>query len=202
MRVHAAIVLRSVAAQDTLGNRVGDMNKEVKIVATIGVVLALFVGVNSCQKEYRRIQSRVETTQAKVDALADELKATTATIHAAIRSITERFLALEASRIESQVGQAEVLTKVEEVKKQADNFNRSAVPTIVMHSGYSCGPCNAWISNLMPRWKQAGWRVDVVKEMESQRAWPWYEITDRDGVRFEVDGPLTNDSFQLFKPRK
>lgn len=165
------------------------MTKEVKIVATIGVVLALFVGVNSCQKEYRRIQSRVETTQAKVDALADELKATTATIHAAIRSITERFLALEASRIESQTAEVQVVPSVVE-------------PTIVMHSGYSCGPCNSWISNLMPRWKQAGWRVDVVKEMESKRAWPWYEITDRDGVRFEVDGPLTNENFQLFKPRK
>ena len=165
------------------------MNKEVKIVAAIGVVLALFVGVNSCQKEYRRIQSRVETTQAKVDALADELKETAATIHAAIRSITERFLALEESRIESQSAEVQVVPSVIE-------------PTIVMHSGYSCGPCNAWISNWMPRWKQAGWRVDVVKEIESQRAWPWYEITDRDGVRFEVDGPLTNENFQRFKPKK
>ena len=165
------------------------MTKEGKIVAVCGVVLVLFLGVNSCQKEYRRIQSRVETTQAKVDALADELKATTATIHAAIRSITERFLALEASRIESQAAEVQVVPSVIE-------------PTIVMHSGYSCGPCNAWISNWMPRWKQAGWRVDVVKEIESQRAWPWYEITDRDGSRFEVDGPLTNDSFQRFKPRK
>jgi hypothetical protein len=47
----------------------------------------------------------------------------------------------------------------------------------------------------MPRWIQSGWRVEVIKELETGRSWPWFEITDRDGKQFEVNGPLTNNNF-------
>lgn len=83
--------------------------------------------------------------------------------------------------------------------KSEPKVESKPVPTIVMHSGYSCGPCNAWIANDKAKWEGAGWIVDVRKELESTRGWPWYEITDRDGKRFEVDGPLTREKFNEAK---
>ena len=180
---------------------------------SIGVLGFLaFFAFHSIKTEYARIQSRVEVTQAKVDALADELASTTKTVHAAIKSLTDRFLADEEREI-GLVNEASPVREVPWVKpietqgvntflepKQGDsvpweNPTKSSVPTIIMHSGYSCGPCNAWLSNDMPRWLQSGWKVEVIKELDSVRAWPWYEITDRDGKQFEVNGPLTNNNF-------
>lgn len=146
-----------------------------------GVVLFLLAG-NAVTQEYSRIKSRIETTQAKVDALADELKATTKTIHAAIKAITDRI----AKSIEQK--------QVEPIKNVAPPVQ----PKIVMHSGYSCGPCNAWIATEKAKWEQVGWVVEVIKESETNRNWPWFEIFDRDG-RFEVDGPLTKDNFDAQK---
>jgi outer membrane murein-binding lipoprotein Lpp len=168
------------------------MSKEVKILIAAAIGFALFFAFNSVQAEYARITKRVETTHAKVDALADELQATTATIHAAIRSLTDRFLA-------GQEQSAGLTTEASPVMPVVASV---IVPTIVMHSGYDCGPCNAWLSNEMQRWTQSGWRVNVVKELDSIRSWPWYEITDRDGSRFEVTGPLTNDNFNAAKRGK
>lgn len=175
---------------------------------TVAALLPIaFFAVNSIQTEYARITSRVETTQAKVDALADELAATTKTIHAAIRSLTDRFLAGEGQEAglaapmiatERQVIKADIL--LSGLEKLSDA--KPTAPTILMHSGYDCGPCNAWISREMPRWIQSGWRVEVVKELDTARSWPWYEITDRDGSQFEVIGPLSNDNFQAAKRGK
>lgn len=65
------------------------MNQK-NVLVGCGVVL-LLLAVSTARTEYARIQARIETTQAKVDALADELTETTGTIHAAIKSITDRF---------------------------------------------------------------------------------------------------------------
>lgn len=54
----------------------------------------------------------------------------------------------------------------------------------------------------MPQYIQSGWKVKVLKETETNRPWPWYEITDADGSRFEVDGPLNNEKFQAAKRGK
>ena len=182
------------------------MTKEAKILGLAALAAIAFFAFNSLKNEYTRIQSRVEVTQAKVDALADELASTTKTVHAAIKSLTDRFLAdeereiglvNEASPVRADIVKADILKaeleKLNDVNRLSERT--SSVPTIIMHSGYSCGPCNAWLSNEMPRWLQSGWKIEVVKEIDSVRAWPWYEITDRDGKQFEVNGPLTNNNF-------
>ena len=182
------------------------MNQKTIIIA-VAIILSL-LGYNAARTEYARIQSRIETTQAKVDALADELAATTKTIHAAIRSITDRFTKAiddKAMQIEesfrSEVYRLESKpTIIEHPKQEPTVFEPpKQQPTIIMHSGYSCGPCNAWISTEQSKWEMVGWNVEIVKEVSSTRGWPWYEITDRNGKRFEVDGPLTNDNFQSCK---
>ena len=188
------------------------MSKELRILTIAVLIFLSFFAYGSIKKEYARITTRVETTQAKVDSLADELQATTATIHAAIRSITDRFLnddereiglVNEASPVKADIVKADILKakleKLNDVNSLSARTN--SVPTIVMHSGYDCGPCNAWISNRMPAYIRQGWRVEVVKELDSARAWPWYEITDADGTEFEVDGPLDNAKFQAAKAR-
>jgi outer membrane murein-binding lipoprotein Lpp len=183
------------------------MNQK-NVLIGCGAVL-LFGGVNAAKLEYVRIQTRIETTQKKVDDLADELKATTTTVHAAIKSITERFtkqlderaMALEESmrgelyRIESKP----VIVQHPKTTDEPKTFEPPIQPRIVMHSGYSCGPCNAWIATEKAKWDKAGWLVEVLKEVESKRAWPWFEIIERDGTKFEVDGPLTNDKFVTAK---
>lgn len=174
---------------------------------SIGVLgfLALFA-FHSIKTEYARIQSRVEVTQAKVDLLADELARTTGAVHAAIKSLTDRFFANEereiglvneASPVNADIVKADILKAELEKLNDVNSLSErtSSVPLIIMHSGHSCGPCNAWISNDMPRWLQSGWKVEVVKELDTVRAWPWYEITDRDGKQFQVDGPLNNSNF-------
>jgi len=171
------------------------MSKELKILTIAVLIFLSFFAYGSIKKEYARISTRVETTQAKVDSLADELQATTATIHAAIRSITDRFLAGQET---SDIVKADILKAAIDKINDA-NSTTPTVPTIVMHSGYSCGPCNAWISTRMPAYIRQGWRVEVVKELDSARAWPWYEITDADGTQFQVDGPLDNAKFQAAK---
>jgi len=153
-----------------------------------GVVLFLFAG-NAATQEYTRIKTRLEATQAKVDKLTDELAATTKTIHAAIKALAERFSKQSFEVVEH---------KTEPIK----TFEPPKQALIVMHSADSCGPCRAWIATEKDKWEQVGWSVQVVKEIDSERGWPWYEITDRDGKRFEVDGPLTNDKFSAAKRAK
>ena len=77
------------------------MKKELFILILAVIGFAIFLASNSIKTEYARIQLRVEVTQAKVDAIADELQATTATIHAAIRSLTDRFLAGDIDDVNS-----------------------------------------------------------------------------------------------------
>tara|TARA_R110000868_G_scaffold84519_2_gene238202 strand:- start:1605 stop:2372 length:768 start_codon:yes stop_codon:yes gene_type:complete len=252
------------------------MTKEAKIVIAAALVFLSFFAYGKWQNEYARIQSRVEVTQAKVDALADELKATTATIHAAIKSLTDRFLAgeievdedeqlsdsglfgaarsskwsevrkdflklhptceacgidvdlnchhikpfnqfpeleLEPSNLITlcrkhhfEVGHlgnwrtANATVRDDAAKIRIGLSRQVTIPTIIMHSSPTCGPCNKWKNNELDRWTKAGWQVEVKDEEHCERAkWPWYEITDRDGSQFEVIGPLNNDNFNAAK---
>ena len=176
------------------------MTREAKIVIAAAIGLGLLFAFNSMKTEYARIQSRVEITQAKVDALADELQATTAALHDAIKRFKDRFMQIEGELKPMTPDEIEAFNDLQNVEvKTVPKLSASTVPTIVMHSGYDCGPCNAWILRDMPRWIQSGWAVEVVKEIDSGVSWPWYEIRDRDGSQFEVNGPLTNDNFQAAK---
>ena len=71
-------------------------------------------------------------------------------------------------------------------------------PTIVMHSAsFNCPPCEAWIANDMQVWKRAGWTIpQPLKESVSGQTYPWFEITDGDGLRFTVVGPLTKAAYE------
>lgn len=168
------------------------MESEVAIMSQrTALIVVVLIGCglagNAATQEYTRIKTRLKATQAKVDKLTDELAATTKTIHAAIKSLAERFTKQSFEVIEHKTSEP---VKTLEPPKQA---------LIVMHSADSCGPCRAWIATEKAKWEQVGWTVQVIKEVETKRGWPWYEITDRDGKRFEVDGFLTNDKFHAAK---
>ena len=149
------------------------------ILLVLGAVSLLAVN-----HEYQQIKARLATTQNKVDALADETNATVEILGAAITDLRELFSKLSS-----------------EAKPSLDDYkpNKDVKPTIVMHSGASCGPCNDWKAKQMPMWLQAGWDVQVITEVESDRMWPWFEVQDSDGTAFEVNGALTNDTFRAAK---
>ena len=178
-----------------------------KLIIGCVVVLSLFAG-NAATQEYSRIRSRIETTQAKVDALAEELKETTATIHAAIKSITDRFSkAIDDRAMQVSEDLRKEIRKDSKPLAPVKALETQKQPRIVMHSadeekGVVCGPCRAWIKTEKAKWEKVGWDVQVVKEIETKRGWPWFEIYDRDGGKFEVDGPLTIDKFFASKARQ
>jgi hypothetical protein len=162
------------------------MSKNVKILIAALLVAWLLLTAIEIKAEYARITTRIEETQIRIDAVADESKAAIADIRKVIKTMQQWLTKIAMDQDAGLTTEASPAVPV---------IASVIVPTIVMHSGYDCGPCNAWIANEMQRWTQSGWRVNVVKEIESQRSWPWYEITDRDGSKFEVIGPLTNDTF-------
>lgn len=71
-------------------------------------------------------------------------------------------------------------------------------PTIIMHSAsFSCPPCEMWIRNSMPSWKKEGWTIpEPLKESVSGQSYPWFEIIDADGLRFQVVGQLTRATYE------
>lgn len=75
------------------------------------------------------------------------------------------------------------------------------VPTIVMHGSTSCGPCNNWWKNKKPEWKRMGWFVRKVTEIDFVRPLPWYEVTDSDGIKFEVIGSMDGRNFAEAKAK-
>ena len=163
------------------------MNQRTALIVV--VLIGCGLAGNAATQEYTRIKSRLETTQAKVDALADELKAATKTIHAAIKSLTERF----ARQVESKPVEV-VEQKAEPIK----TIEPPVQPRIIMHSSDTCGPCRAWIKTEKAKWEQVGWTVEVIKETETNLGWPWYRIIDNDGT-FDVRGPLTIENFSAAK---
>jgi hypothetical protein len=155
------------------------MGKQMPFILLI-VGAAALLGLNH---EYQAIKARLAITQAKVDALADETNATVEILGAAVQDLREVFARFKA-------------------EKQPQEAAPQVKPRIVMHSGASCGPCNQWKSKEQSKWERVGWTVDVLTEIESKRMWPWFEVYDTDGSRFEVNGPLTKDSFEKAKQAK
>lgn len=71
-------------------------------------------------------------------------------------------------------------------------------PKIVMHSGPGCLPCQQWKRDLMPLWKSKGWAVEILEETTTDKTWPWFEVFEG-GRRYEVVGPLTQESYSRIK---
>ena len=158
------------------------MTTKPMLFAIVGLaIFAMFA-----QAEYTKIKARIETTQAKIDELTDSTTATIELLRKSIKSLAERLVKQDAAK------QVDAPTQVVSAVK----------PVIVMHSSDSCGPCRAWIANDKSNWEKAGWDVQVIKELDTKRGWPWYAITDRDGKSFEVDGPLTAAKFMAAKGGK
>lgn len=192
--VHAAIVCQSIASKNTLDDGVGDMTKEVKIVIASAIGLGLLLAFNSIQTEYARITSRVEQTQVRIDAVADESKAAIADIRKVIETMQQWLTKIAMQQESGESQEAGLASDTSPVIATA--------PTILMHSSPTCGPCLKWKNNELERWTKAGWQVAVIDEENCERAkWPWYEITDRDGSQFEVIGPLSKDNFKAAKAR-
>jgi hypothetical protein len=161
------------------------------ILLILGAVALLAIN-----HEYQQIKARLAITQGKVDALADETDATVEILGAAIQDLRDVFARFKAEQTRNTPEAAPEVTP--EVSPQ---FSPQIKPRIVMHSGASCGPCNQWKSKEQPKWERTGWTVDVITETDSPRAWPWFEIYDSDGSRFEVDGPLDNIKFKNAKQK-
>jgi hypothetical protein len=162
------------------------------ILLLLGVVSLLAVN-----HEYQQIKARLATTQAKIDNLTDETNATVEILGAAIQDLRDVFSKLSSEAKPSLPSYKPTQEVTPEVPEQAD-LPRSK-PTIIMHSGASCGPCNDWKAKQMPAWIKQGWDVQVITEVESNRMWPWFEVQDSDGTAFEVSGALTNDTFRAAK---
>lgn len=165
------------------------MNKKYVIVAIV-IGALLFIG-QQVKHEYNQAVAnanllRLQLTEA-IETSTEAVKsfqATSDSIRETITEIKDRLARIESSQI-NQVS-PKVATKTE---------GKPSKPRIVMHSGDGCGPCNDWISKSMPSWKQQGWDVEILKELSSSRGWPWFEVYLSNGRRFEVDGPLTLESY-------
>jgi hypothetical protein len=167
------------------------MGKQMPAILLVVGALAI-VAINH---EYQQIKARLAITQNKVDALADETDATVEILGAAIQDLRELFAKLSSDAKPS-------LDQYESTPEVTPEVAPEVKPRIVMHSGASCGPCNQWKSKEQSKWERVGWTVDVLIEIESERMWPWFEVYDSDGSRFEVDGPLTKDTFEKAKRAK
>jgi hypothetical protein len=154
----------------------------------IPVILIAGLAVYVISGEYTQLKSSIGQSTRKVNELTEETKATVKTIRETIDDLRGKFLRLESqyATLETQL-QTKAIEPKPEVK---------ITPKIVMHSGSGCKPCIEWIKNAMPSWKSQGWEVEVLKETESTRRWPWFEVYMQNGKRFEVDGPLTLESYE------
>ena len=173
-------------------------------IIAIVVLVVGFLAFQAASQEYQRIQRRIEVTQAKVDKVADESAAAIADVRRVIASIVDRFSQSSESdqafrsMVSDEFGKLrqEIEKPVEQPKPTIQEAPKKASSKIVMHSGNNCAPCNAWILNSLPVWQSKGWEIEVLKESESTRLWPWFEVYLPSGKRFEVDGPLTMESYE------
>lgn len=192
------------------------------VIAIASLCVVLYV-VNEAKQEYARIQTRIELTQAKIDRVAEESATAIKGLRMLLESIIGKFskelddravlientLSNEVYRLKQEIDTKPSKDDVQAVKqampesvkteptelKAEPKVEPKQAPIILMHSGYSCGPCNAWIATEKTKWEGAGWVVNVVKETESTRGWPWYEITNSSGAKCEIDGPLTRQKY-------
>lgn len=155
------------------------MKNWIPVILIAGCVVYVISG------EYTQLKSSIGQSTRKVNELTEETKATVKTIRETIDDLRGKFL-----RLESQYATLETQLKAEPKPEL------KITPKIVMHSGSNCKPCIEWITNAMPSWKSQGWEVEVLKETETTRSWPWFEVYLANGKRFEVDGPLTLASYE------
>jgi hypothetical protein len=185
------------------------MTKEVKIVIAAAIGLAAFFAFSSIKTEYARITSRIEETQLRIDAVADESKEAIEDIRKVIKTMQQWLTKIAMQQDANQGQETSDIVKADILKAELEKLNdvkslseraSNSVPTIIMHTMNGCGPCKKWVENDAARWRNAGWDVVVLPPEEGHPAgYPWFEIIDRDGKQFQVDGPLTNSNFNAAK---
>lgn len=184
--------------------------------------------VDNMRADYARLSRMLSGSFAKVGegidqaiATAKSAEKTSDSAREILEDLRSRIVRLEsASSTAMQAKQSEIDSLVDQLDKEqqrrtqaeltAEQATQSmqlmkktpqvttAGPRIVMHSGVGCGPCEQWKRDSMPAWRAKGWTVEVIEETKSDRWWPWFEIYEG-GRRFEVDGPLTQESYNRAK---
>ena len=147
-----------------------------------------YIAFSFVSQEYANIRSAIGETKSKTDAVADETKATMEAIKQTIEDLRSKFMTLEM-QMAKQTEQKTVDDVAEEQPKPA------VKPTIVMHTTAGCPPCEQWKQLAKPVWEAIGWNVVVLPPEPFVTQFPWFEITDSDGVKFESVGYLTRETF-------
>jgi hypothetical protein len=168
------------------------MNKNTLGLVACVVIVAGWYVANAIGIEYHAIKTKLEATQARIDKLTDETNETIRNLNATIQDLRDVFKRFKAEQETQEIYQPPL---PEELPTPKEEMKELVKPTIIMHSGKDCGPCNEWKARRMPQWINSGWDVQVVTELDSKIPWPWFEITDADGLKFEVIGQLTGESF-------
>lgn len=162
----------------------------------LGIIVLAIVGVIAF-REYTEIRKRIEITQTKIDSVADESAKAIRDFNDAVVDLRKKFLRLQ------ELDQ-ETIAKLEQLNQPKQEPTKPAEPTVVvkehtptitMHTDGNCGECNRWWTSERGKWTSQGWTVEQATDISGSRPLPWFTIIERSGNTFEVDGPLTNDSF-------
>jgi uncharacterized protein YfaS (alpha-2-macroglobulin family) len=201
--------------------------KFIAIGLAVVVLIGGYKTYQKAGQEYARFSSVVLSSLCKLSEGIDEAtrtarsaRETSDSIRETVEGLRERLARLESSSVATVAAkQSEIDSLVDLLEKEqarrmqaeldAEQASQSAKvmskpqvvtagPKIVMHSGAGCEPCERWKREQMPAWKAKGWTVEVIQETQSDRWWPWFEVYEG-GKRFEVDGPLTLDSYNKAK---
>lgn len=192
--------------------------KQIWIIAAALGLVVMFIA-QKVQDEYAKACAKAESIRLEVVEAIEtsteavkSFQATSDSIRETITDIKDRLARVELSQLELARTTSDSLqdnsaklamklealqTKLDEQPKQPESKAdaKPAKSRIVMHTGDGCGACNNWIAKTMPGWQANGWEVELVKEVSSPRGWPWFEVYPAGGKRFEVDGPLTKESY-------
>jgi preprotein translocase subunit SecD len=203
--------------------------RKIAIGTAVLAVLAIGnAGYNKAREEYGRFTRMVSSSLNRLGdgidqaiATAKSAEKTSDSIRETIEGLRERLARLESSSLATMAAkQSEIDSLVDQLDKEQDRRAKAeldaeqatqslkvmkqpqsvqtAGPKIVMHSGASCLPCQQWKRDVMPLWKSKGWTVEVIEESTTDRTWPWFEVFEG-GRRYEVNGPLTQDSYSRVK---
>lgn len=204
-------------------------NRYVVIVAVVLGLIAGKTGYEKASQAFARFDAMLTTSFSKLGegidqaiATAKSAEKTSDTIRKTVDELKERLARLESSSAATVAGKqseidnlVDLLDKEQARRMQAELDNEqllqsskvmskpaqqvvTAGPKIVMHSGAGCLPCQQWKRDVMPLWKAKGWEVQIIDEITSERTWPWFEVYEG-GKRYEVNGPLTQESLMRAK---
>lgn len=93
-----------------------------------------------------------------------------------------------------------LVEEVEEQLRPRDEIAPVAKPRLTMHTVPGCPPCEA-DKRIICQWTET-WAVEILddtempKEFSIGRRYPWYEVEELDGTRFEFTGQLSQQAIE------